>query len=161
VGERLPGRVLRQWVVLAMLLTGTHPRTLDDKKRLALPKRIRELLGEPDTLFLTPGPDQSLWLYTKAELERLAARLDETPATDAEGRVFRRLYFAQTEAVEVDKNGRVLIPDRLLQFADLKNEVVLLGVRDHLELWDAARWQQFVTQHGPRFDAVAEGAFRK
>jgi MraZ protein len=144
-----------------MLLTGTHPRTLDDKKRMALPKRVRELLQEPETLYVTPGPDQSLWLYTQKGLEELSTKLDQAPATDAEARVFRRLYFAQTEAVDVDRSGRILIPDRLVQFAGLKHEVVLLGVRDHLELWDAERWQQYLAQHAPRFDAVAESAFQK
>jgi MraZ protein len=144
-----------------MLLTGTHPRTLDDKKRMALPKRLREQLGQPETLFVTPGPDQCLWVYTQQGLERLAERLDQAPATDAEARVFRRLYFAQTEAVDLDRSGRVLIPERLGQFAGLQREVVLIGVRDHLELWDAARWQQYLAQHAPRFDQVAEGAFEK
>jgi MraZ protein len=143
-----------------MLLTGTHPRTLDDKKRLALPRRIRELLGNPGLLFLTPGPDQCLWVYTQEALERLAEKLDQAPAADAEARVFRRLYFAQTEAVDVDRTGRILIPDRLAQFAGLQHEVVLIGVRDHLELWDARRWQQYLTDNAPRFDQVAEGAFR-
>lgn len=144
-----------------MLLTGTYPRTLDDKKRMALPKRVRELLGEPETLYVTPGPDGCLWLYTQAGLERLADKLDQAPAADAEARVFRRLYFAQTEAVDVDRSGRILVPDRLLTFAGLKHDVVLLGVRDHLELWDAARWQQYLSENAPRFDAVAEGAFQK
>ncbi len=143
-----------------MLLTGTHPRTLDEKKRMALPKRIRELLGEPTTLFVTPGPDQSLWLYTQDGLERLAEKLDRAPAADAEARVFRRLYFAQTEAVDVDRSGRILVPERLLQFGGLQHEVVLIGVRDHLELWDAARWQHYLTANAPRFDTAAEQAFR-
>jgi MraZ protein len=144
-----------------MLLTGTHPRTLDDKKRLALPKRVREQLGMPETLFVTPGPDQCLWLYTQDGLEQLAARLDQAPATDAEARIFRRLYFAQTEAVDVDRTGRILVPERLMQFAALQHEVILIGVRDHLELWDAGHWQQYLSAHAPRFDAVAEGAFQK
>lgn len=144
-----------------MLLTGTHPRTLDGKKRVALPRRVREQLGEPETLFITPGPDQCLWLYTQAGLEQLAAKLDQAPAADAEARVFRRLYFAQTEAVDVDRSGRVLISDRLTQFAGLQHEVVLIGVRDHLELWDNQRWQRYLTDNAPRFDAVAEGAFEK
>ncbi len=144
-----------------MLLTGTHPRTLDDKKRLALPKRLRETLQNPEILFITPGPDQCLWVYTQAGLEQLAERLDQAPAADAEARVFRRLYFAQTETVDMDRNGRILIPDRLLNFAGLQHDVVLIGVRDHLELWDAARWQVYLNQHGPRFDTVAEEAFRK
>jgi MraZ protein len=144
-----------------MLLTGTYPRALDDKNRLALPRRLREQLAEPGTLFVTPGPDQSLWLYTDAELERLAARLDQSPATDAEARVFRRLYFAQTEAVDLDKSGRLLVPERLATFAGLQKEVVLIGVRDHLELWDSTRWQAYVNDHAARFDTVAERAFTK
>ena len=144
-----------------MLLTGTHTRTLDDKKRVGLPKRVRDQLGGPSVLFVTPGPDQCLWLYTKVGLEQLAEKLDQTPAADAEARVFRRLYFAQTESVELDRVGRILIPDRLIQFAGLRNEVAMIGVRDHLELWDAERWQQYLAANAPRFDAVAENAFQK
>jgi MraZ protein len=144
-----------------MLLTGTYPRSLDDKKRIALPKRVREQLGQPETLYVTPGPDQCLWLFTQAGLDTLAGKLDQSPATDAEARVFRRLYFAQTEAVDVDRAGRILISERLIQFASLQREVVLIGVRDHLELWESGRWQQYLSQNAPRFDAVAEGAFRK
>jgi MraZ protein len=145
-----------------MLLTGTHPRTLDEKKRLTLPKRVREQLGETTVqLFLAQGLDQCLWIYDQGGLERLAEKLDQTPATDAEARVFRRLFFAQMETVDMDKAGRVLVPERLLEFAGLKQEVVLLGVRDHLELWDAERWQQYRTQNGPRFEAVAEASFQK
>ena len=144
-----------------MLLTGTHERTLDDKNRLALPKRVREVLGEAATLFVTPGPDKSLWIYTESELEKLAAKLDTAPATDGEARVFRRLYFAQTESVDLDKSGRMLIPERLGKFAELNREVVLVGVRDHLELWDLARWTNYVAEHSARFDEVAEQAFTK
>jgi MraZ protein len=137
-----------------MLLTGTHPRTLDDKKRVALPKRIREQVGDISQLFVTPGPDQSLWIYTKEELERLSAKLDQTPATDAQARIFRRLFFAQMEAVDLDRTGRILVPERLVQFAGLEHEVVLLGVRDHLELWDARRWNEYLAAHGPQFDKL-------
>jgi transcriptional regulator MraZ len=144
-----------------MLLTGTYPRTLDEKNRLTLPKRVRELLAEPATLFITPGPDQSLWLYLEAELERLAARLDQSPATDAEARTFRRLYFAQMEQADLDQSGRLVIPERLATFAGLQKEVILIGVRDHLELWDATRWQNYVGQNAARFDTVAEKAFTK
>ncbi len=135
-----------------MVLTGTFPRTVDDKGRLALPKRIRELLKEPVTLFVSPGPDKSLCLYTEADLARLAGKLDEAPATDAEARVYRRLYFAQTEAVDIDKAGRMLVPERLAQLASLQKEVVLIGAGDHLELWDAARWASYLNEHAARFD---------
>ena len=117
-----------------MLLTGTYPRTLDEKKRLVFPKRVREQLREPERLFISPGPDQCLWLYAQEGLERLSEKLDQAPAADAEARVFRRLFYAQMEAVDVDRTGRILVPDRLLQHAGIQHEAVLLGVRDHLEM---------------------------
>jgi MraZ protein len=130
-----------------MLLTGTHPRTLDDKKRLVLPKRIREQLGEPGLLYVTPGPEQSLSLFTQECLERQADKLDSASPDDEKARVSRRLYFAQTEAVDVDKAGRILLPDRLVGLASLAHEVVLIGVRDHLELWDAKRWEEYIKRY--------------
>jgi MraZ protein len=144
-----------------MLLTGTHPRTLDDKKRLALPSRIRDELGSPGKLYVTPGQDQCLLVYSKEAYEQWAQKLDEAPATDAEVRLFRRLFFGQTEGVDVDRNGRVLLPERLIEFAGLKHEVVLLGVSDHLEIWDAERWRRYSEENAPRFDAVAESVFKK
>jgi MraZ protein len=143
-----------------MLLTGTHIRTLDDKKRLALPKRIREQFGEVTQLFVTPGPDQCLWIFTQEGLEKLSQRLDQSPETGADARVFRRLFFAKTEAVDVDGTGRILIPERLAAFGNLRRDVVLIGVQHHLELWDHERWQEYQAEHGPRFDTVAEGAFK-
>jgi MraZ protein len=139
-----------------MLLTGTYPRTLDEKNRLVFPKRIREQLREPgqerpDRLYLSPGPDKCLWIYPVGGIEELARKqLNEAPATDAEVRAFRRLFFAETEWVDMDRSGRILIPDRLKQFAGLENEVVLIGVIDHLELWDGPRWQRYVADNSPR-----------
>jgi MraZ protein len=137
-----------------MLLTGTHPRTLDDKKRLTLPKRTREQIGEVLQLFVTPGPEQSLWIYTKDELERLNAKLAQMSRTDGEARIAERVFFAQMETVDLDRSGRILIPERLVQFASIQHEVVLLGVRDHLELWDAQRWQAYLNEHPPQFDKL-------
>lgn len=144
-----------------MLLTGTHDRTLDDKKRLALPKRVREQLGDIKKLFVSQGLDQCLWLFGPSELDRLAEKIDQAPAAHGKVRAFSRLLFASMDEVEVDGNSRILIPDRLVQFAGLVHNVVLIGVRDHLELWDAARWEQYRDQNSAGFDAAAEEAFKK
>lgn len=143
-----------------MLLTGTHSRTLDDKNRVALPKRVREQLGDVRQLFVTPGPDQCLWVFDQNNLETLSAKIDQSPATDTDVRVFRRLFFSQMEAVDLDGNGRALIPDRLVKFAGLEKDIVMIGVRDHLEIWNAGKWDAYMNEHGPRFDSVAEGAFQ-
>ena len=62
--------------------------------------------------------------------------------------------------MDIDRNSRVLLPERLLEFAALEHEVVLIGVQNHLEVWDARSWNDYLAQHGPRFDAVAEKAFK-
>jgi MraZ protein len=127
-------------------LTGTFPCNLDDKKAMTLPKAIRDQLGNSDTVLISPGPDKCLWLTNQAHLERLAQRLEQSPAREVDVRVFRRLYFAQTEKTALTADGRVAISERLAQFAGLHQEVVLVGIDDHFELWDAARWRQYTQQ---------------
>ncbi len=127
-------------------LTGTHACVLTDGTTLVLPEKVRRMLDEPKTreLFATPGPEPSLWLYTAGGLERLAEQFDRSPQPAARVRGARRAAFAQAEACMVDRGGRALLPERLVQFAGLQQEVVLLGVGDHLELWDAQRWQDYL-----------------
>jgi MraZ protein len=84
-----------------------------------------------------------LWLTDPAHQERLAERLEHSPAREADVRVFKRLYYAQTEKTAVGADGRVAVSDRLTAFAGLSQEVVLVGIDDHFEIWDAARWKQY------------------
>jgi MraZ protein len=143
-----------------MLLTGTFQRAIDEKGRIAIPKPIREALGESNkSLFLTPNTDGSLALYTEAALARLAERLAAASPNGQDVRAFGRLFYARAQAVELDSQGRVRIPPELAQLAGLASEAVLLGVQDHLELWDKSRWETYVTQLQPQFDAIAESAF--
>jgi MraZ protein len=131
-----------------MPLTGTFPVNLDDKKVMTLPRSVREQLGHPETVLISPGPDKCLWLTNQAHLERLAQRLDQSPAREADVRVFKRLYYAQTVKAPVNKEGRVALTDRLAAFAGLDQEVVLVGIDDHFEVWDAARWRRYTQARG-------------
>lgn len=135
----------------ALPLTGTHPCTMDEQHGLTLPATVRQQLGSPAprALFLTAGPDGCLWLCSPGGLERLAEQFDRSPADGPAAHVFRRLYFAHTEASPLDQAGRLVVPEHLARFAGLEREVVLLGVRDHFELWDAHRWQRYLEKHLP------------
>jgi MraZ protein len=136
-------------------LTGTYQCSLDEKGQLTLPRAIRDQLNSSDTVLLSPGPDKCLWLTNQPHLERLGERLEQSHANEADVRVFKRLYFAQTEKLSVNGDGRVIIPERLGQFAGLHQEVVLVGIDDHFEVWDAARWRSY-TQQKSRFATAAE-----
>lgn len=145
-----------------MLLTGTFPRAVDEKLRLAIPKRLRDALigdGEPE-LFVTPGNDGSLAIYNPATLESLARRLAASSPTKNEVRGFSRLFYSRAERVEIDGQGRLRIPQALAEFAGLGKEAVLLGVQDHLEIWDRRRWEAYLAAHTERYDDLAEQAFQ-
>ncbi len=119
-------------------LTGTFQCSLDEKNQLTLPRTIRDQLAGSDTVMISPGPDKCLWLTNQSHLERLGERLEQSQANETDVRVFKRLYFAQTEKLPVNGDGRVALPDRLAQFAGLHQELVLVGIDDHFEVWDAA-----------------------
>jgi MraZ protein len=136
--------------IRAVPFTGTHACLLDADGALLLPQDVRRRLQAPEAraLFVTPGPEPSLWLYTGTGLEHWAEQFDQAEA-NSRGREARRVVLAQTEACAVDRGGRVRLPQALAQFAGLRQEVVLLGVGDHLEVWDAQRWQEHRDRQGP------------
>ena len=144
-----------------VLLTGTFHRSLDEKLRIAIPKRLRDALSCPPGggVFVTPGTDASLAIYSEAAFDNLAQRLAAASPTEREVRAFRRLFYGQAQWVELDGQGRVRVPPELVEVTHLEKEVVLLGVEDHLELWSAARWQAYAAEKQARYDEIAEAAF--
>ena len=144
-----------------MLLTGTFARSVDEKLRVAIPKRLREALGPADSgpLYVAPGTDESLAIYAEGAIERLAERLAQASPTQREVRDFTRLFYARAQRVQLDRQGRVRIPADLAELARLGKEVVLLGVQDHVELWSSDRWEAYLAEKQPRYDEIAEAAF--
>ena len=144
-----------------MLLTGTYCRSVDEKHRVAIPKPLREILGCPvgGNLYVAPGTDHSLVIYTEEVLTRWGERLHQAPPTRRDVRAFIRLFYAQAQRVELDKQGRIRIPAELAAQVQLGSEAVLLGVQDHLELWAAERWSQYRSEQQARYDEIAEAAF--
>jgi MraZ protein len=141
-----------------MPLTGTYLRTLDDKRRLSVPKRLREDFGEADLphLFLAPGTDRSLLLYAPRAFRSLAGRFQHL----VHQQNYLRLFYSSAERLDLDRQGRIRIPDRLAEYAELKSEAVLLGVQDHAELWDRRIWEEFAARWTPNFDQLAHAAFQ-
>ncbi len=144
-----------------MLLTGTYSRTLDDKQRLTIPRTLREVMGERHggVLYVTPDCDGSLALYPTVTFDALAGRLDAASPGTSEVRDYRRLFYARATRVELDGQSRLRIPSELVELAQLTKEVVLLGVQDHLELWDSARWEAYLADRQARYDEIADKAF--
>jgi MraZ protein len=145
-----------------MMLTGAFARSLDEKQRVAIPKRLREALNceTQRGIYIAPGTDQSLALYTEEAFARLADRLAQASPTRQDVRTFNRLFYARAQRVELDSQGRVRIPPELAEMAQLDKEVMLLGVQDHMEVWAADRWKSYLDQRQANYDDIAEAAFR-
>lgn len=126
-----------------MLFTGEYEHTVDAKGRLAIPSEIRNRL-DPAVhgrgLYLAPGPSDALWLWPAKTFERMAAASEASLLPDEDLLEFEELLYSQSTHVELDSAGRIRIPERLLNMAQLGSSVVLLGVKDHLELRDPQRW---------------------
>ena len=143
-----------------MLLTGKYHRSLDEKLRVAIPKSLRESLGGDAgrSLFVAPGTDGSLAIYPHAAFEGLAERLARSSPTARDVRDFSRLLYSQAKNSRIDQQGRLRLPRELVEWAGLTGEVVLLGVQDHLEVWQPAAWEAYAAERRDRYDQIAEAA---
>jgi MraZ protein len=144
-----------------MILTGSFSRTLDEKLRLALPKELREAasLSPGGVVYVAPGTDGSLAIYTEEGFSQLAARVGSLSPTAKDSRAFGRLFFAQARRVELDGQSRLRIPAELAAHARIKKEAMLVGVQDHMELWDREQWEAYIKERAEQYDAIAEAAF--
>jgi MraZ protein len=129
-----------------VLFTGEHEHTIDDKQRLAIPAEFREQLergdDQADALYLAPGSNGHLWLWPQRTFERMTGALEASLLPGEELMEFEEFIFPQSRRLEIDKAGRIRLPEQMLGEFGLGQTVVILGMKDHLELRDPAQWQQ-------------------
>jgi len=123
------------------MLIGEYKHTIDTKKRLAVPAKLRKDLGTGAVL--TRGLDNCLALYPLKEWRKMTNKLSHLPTGQIDARGFNRIILAGAVAVDFDKLGRILIPDYLKKYALLKKNVVIVGVYNRLEIWDGAKWETY------------------
>jgi MraZ protein len=136
------------------MFIGEYKHTVDPKGRMAVPVKFRQLLATGAVV--TKGLDNCLFLYTKQEWEVLAVKLAALPLSQANSRAFARLMLAGAMDVDIDKQGRILIPDYLRQFAGFKKTVVVAGLYNRLELWDESKWSEYKTGMEVKSNDIAE-----
>ena len=127
-----------------MFCVGTHRRQLDEKLRISLPKSLKSFLRDGKFGYLTPGLDGGLELHNEQSLQRRAEEIRGRLSDHAQRSAFERLFFAQTNAVELDGHGRMRLPSTLAIPVGLDSAVVLVGTGDHWEIWASDRWDSYV-----------------
>ena len=126
-----------KWVMIAMFM-GEYNHTIDTKGRLIIPSQFRDVLG--DEFVVTKGLDGCLFVYDNAEWTAFEEKLKALPLMNKDSRKFVRFFLAGAANVEVDKQGRILLPSVLREFAALDKDVVLIGVGARIEIWSKDRW---------------------
>ena len=115
-----------------------YNHTVDAKGRVIVPAKFREVLG--DAFVVCKGLDHCLYVYSNEDWDDFAKQLSTLPLTNKEARQFVRFFLSGASQVEVDKMGRILVPQSLRQYADLDKDVVLAGVGHRIEIWSKERW---------------------
>ncbi|MFI3175965.1 MAG: division/cell wall cluster transcriptional repressor MraZ [Eubacteriales bacterium] len=131
---------------------GEYNHTIDAKGRLIMPSKLRESLG--DDFVITKGLDGCLFVYDNAGFQVFEEKLKSLPLTNKDARQFVRFFLAGAASIEIDKQGRVLIPSILREFAEITKEAVLVGVGSRIEIWSKERWMDTTTMED--METIAE-----
>jgi MraZ protein len=136
------------------MLLGEYQHNLDIKGRVAIPAKFREKLNAG--AIITRGIDNCLFVFANAEWDTLAKKLIALPLAQANSRAFVRLMLAGASDVELDNQGRILIPDYLRVYAGLKKNVIVAGLYNRVELWDEAAWTTYKKKTESSSEEIAE-----
>ena len=136
------------------MFMGEYSHTIDTKGRLIIPSRFREELGE--TFVVTKGLDGCLFVFSDEEWKAFEIKLKSLPLTNKNARQFARFFVAGATPCELDKQGRILLPATLREFAGLEKDVVLTGMLNRIEIWSKDKWNENKSLDDVAMDEIAE-----
>ena len=135
------------------MLIGQYSHTIDDKKRLSLPSKWKKVFGKK--VVVTRGLDACLFVYTVKEWEIIAGKLAETSMGSKDARDLNRFFLSGAVEIDLDSAGRILLPDYLKDFANLKDKVIFAGLYKRAEIWNESEWEKKQIEVGKNADTVA------
>jgi MraZ protein len=138
------------------VITGEYRYALDEKNRLMIPARVRSDIAG-NSVILTRGVEQCLWLFTHEEWKKICQSLiGSTSLFQEKARLMQRRIIAPAQETEIDRSGRITIPNTLREFAGLKKDCIILGIQTYLEIWDEASYAGYLEENEKRFKEAAE-----
>ena len=140
---------------------GEYEHAMERKGRLIIPSKFREVFKENyvERFCVTRGLDTCLFVFAEDEWKKQEGKFRALPFTSSEARQFNRIYFSGACEVTCDRQGRILVPQYLKDFARIKNDVVIVGVSSRMEIWSKELWQEFYRNTKDSFEKIAENIF--
>lgn len=135
------------------MLLGEYNHNIDEKGRVSVPAKFREDLGS--TFIVTKGLDNCLFAYSKEEWQTFETKLKALPMTNINARNFVRFFFSGATECEIDKQGRINIPQNLREYANFSKELCVIGVSTRVEIWDREKWQNYTSPENMDVDEIA------
>ncbi|GGD71089.1 division/cell wall cluster transcriptional repressor MraZ [Paenibacillus nasutitermitis] len=136
------------------MFMGEFQHSIDDKGRIIIPVKFRENLG--DQFIITRGLDNCLFVYPMNEWSVLEQKLKSLPLMKSDARAFSRFFFSGATECELDKQGRVNVPNTLCEYAKFNKECVVIGVSNRVEIWSKSIWEGYFQQSEESFNEIAE-----
>lgn len=136
------------------MLVGEYYYAIDSKGRIAIPPKFREHLGKE--VVVARGLERCLWVYPRKEWEVWAEKLMKLPLAQANTRAFVRLMMAGAHHVEIDGQGRILVPETLRKYAFQGKQVAIIGLYNRIEMWDADAWRRYQERTEQESGDIAE-----
>ena len=136
------------------MLIGEYLHNLDTKGRLIMPAKFRSDLGH--SFIVTRGLDGCLFGYPMESWEKVKNKLEQMPVSNKDARRFSRFFYSAATEVEVDKQGRINIPQTLIDFAKIDKACRVIGVSDRIEIWSSEAWDEFTVGMEDEFESLAE-----
>ncbi len=133
---------------------GEYQHSIDDKGRIIIPAKFREDLGEK--FIVTRGLDNCLFVYPLVQWKVLEEKIKELPTSHADTRAFVRMFFSGAVEAELDKQGRVVIPQHLREHARIERDAYVIGVSTKVEIWSKESWENYSNQAQQSYEAIAE-----
>lgn len=141
-----------KWVIIMFM--GEYQHNIDTKGRIIIPAKFREELG--DNMVVTKGLDGCLALYTMSQWEQVVENLRKLPSTKREARIYTHMIMSKAAECDVDNQGRIRIPLHLTSDANIEKHCVVVGVNDHVEIWDQDKWRNYYDMASENFEDIAE-----
>lgn len=141
----------RKWEIMFF---GSYSHSLDDKNRLVIPSKMRNELGVH--LYIMKGFDGAISMYPEKAFEKLMEEFNSLPFNRKDARSYLRTQLATTSELEIDKAGRVIIPNTLLEKYNISKSVMVIGMGDHIEVWDSKVYEAYEAEADKNFEDIAE-----
>ena len=136
------------------MLIGEYKHSIDEKNRMSLPSKFRKELGKK--VVATYGLEQCLFIYEISEWNRIAEEISKLGMLKSDTREFNRFMFGGAVEIEIDSLGRILVPEYLRKYADIKSQATVIGVHKRLEIWNEKKWEDYKMKAVSKADGLAE-----